>query len=53
MCKKGKVYATVTEDMDALTLGTKILIRGLNSKKEPVVEINFKEMLKELNLTYE
>jgi hypothetical protein len=39
--------------MDALTLGTKVLIRGLNSKKEPVVEISYKQMLEELKLTYE
>jgi len=36
LCKEGKAFATVTEDMDALTFGTPVLIRGLNSKKEPI-----------------
>ena len=40
------VYAAATEDMDTLTFGTKILIRGFNSKKEPVTEINYDSMLK-------
>ena len=40
------VYAAATEDMDTLTFGTKILIRGFNSKKEPVTEINYDLMLK-------
>ena len=40
------VYASVTEDMDTLTFGTQLLLRGINSKKEPITEINFEEMLK-------
>lgn len=32
--------------------GTKNLLRGFNSKKEPIVEINYDEMLKGLNLTH-
>ena len=36
LCKEGKAYASVTEDMDALTFGTPVLIRGLNSKKDPI-----------------
>jgi len=53
LCKSGKVYATATEDMDALTFGTKVLLRGFNSKKEPIIEINYDDMLKELGLTHE
>ena len=29
-------FATATEDMDALTFGTSFLLRGFNSKKEPI-----------------
>lgn len=53
MCKAGKVYATVTEDMDALTFQTKVLLRGLNNKKEPITEINYDEMMKQLDMSYD
>lgn len=33
MCKEGVVDAVGTEDMDALTFGTPILLRELNHKK--------------------
>jgi flap endonuclease-1 len=46
LCKAGKVFATATEDLDALTFGTKILLRGFNSKKEPITEVNRDEMMK-------
>lgn len=29
-------FGTATEDMDALTFGTKYLLRGFNGKKEPI-----------------
>lgn len=45
LCKAGRVYATVTEDMDALTFGTKVLLRNVNTKKEPITEINYDRML--------
>ena len=51
LCKKNKVFATATEDMDALTFGTKILLRGFNTKKEPIYEINYDIILQELELT--
>lgn len=47
------VYASATEDMDTLTFGTEILLRGFNSKKEPITEINFEEMLKGLDMDYD
>lgn len=53
LCREGKIYATATEDMDALTFRTPILLRGFNTKKEPIYEINYEDMLKELDLTYE
>lgn len=48
LARAGLVYATVTEDMDALPLRTPVMLRGLNSKDDPIVEINFDEMLNEL-----
>jgi flap endonuclease-1 len=33
-------YATASEDMDSLTFGTKVLLRGFNTKKEPIIQIN-------------
>lgn len=53
LCKAGKVFATVSEDLDSLTFGSKILLRGLNSKKEPITEVNYDEMLKGLDLTHQ
>lgn len=38
--------------MDALTFATPILLRNLNSKKEPIVEINYDIMLTELKLSH-
>jgi flap endonuclease-1 len=35
--KLGLAYGTATEDMDALTFGTNFLLRGFNSKKEPII----------------
>lgn len=35
--KQDFAFGTATEDMDALTFGTKYLLRGFNSKKEPIV----------------
>jgi flap endonuclease-1 len=56
LCEKGIVHATGTEDMDALTFGTPIMIKNLTfsaGKKRPVQEINFKKILTELDLTKE
>lgn len=38
-------FATATEDMDALTFGTSFLLRGFNSKKEPICQIDLKAVL--------
>jgi flap endonuclease-1 len=38
-------YATASEDMDSLTFGTKVLLRGFNSKKEPIIQINLEQVL--------
>jgi len=56
LCKGGKVYATATEDMDALTFGTPILVRHMTMSKERqkklnIHEYNLKEALQELEYT--
>jgi flap endonuclease-1 len=43
--KHGLAFATATEDMDALTFGTTFLLRGFNSKKEPITQIELKVLL--------
>ncbi len=51
--KAGTVYASATEDMDALTFGTPRLLRHLTSpasKKEPVLEITLSEVLSGMEL---
>ena len=39
LVKMGFAYGTASEDMDALTFGTNVLLRGFNSKKEPIIQI--------------
>ena len=55
--KAGKAYATVSEDMDSLTFGSSILIRGMstskNTKGPELVEIELPKVLSALNLTHE
>ena len=56
LVKKGIVYATATEDMDALTFGTNKLIRNLTvseSRNWPILEIDFETLLKELDMSHQ
>lgn len=56
LCKKGKVYATATEDMDALTFGTTKLVRHMTfseARKMPIQEIDLKILLEDLKLSME
>lgn len=57
LAKKGKVYATATEDMDALTFRTPKLLRKLTfaqgKDKQPILEIDCETILSGLGLTYE
>jgi len=39
--------------MDSLTFGSTYLLRGFNSKKEPITEINYNELLTGLELNRE
>uniref|UniRef100_A0A336LGJ2 Flap endonuclease 1 n=1 Tax=Culicoides sonorensis TaxID=179676 RepID=A0A336LGJ2_CULSO len=53
LVKTGKVYATATEDMDALTFGSTILLRHLTSaeaRKLPIQEYYYEKVLKGLEL---
>ncbi|GAB1602826.1 flap endonuclease 1-like [Argonauta hians] len=54
LVKSGKVYATGTEDMDALTFGSSVLLRHLTfseARKMPIKEIHLNKILEELDLT--
>lgn len=46
----GYAFATASEDMDALTFGTNVLLRGFNSKKEPIVQIELKPLLEQFGM---
>ena len=49
----GMAFGTATEDMDALTFGSKFLIRGFNSKKEPVTQVDLEAVLEGFNMSME
>ncbi|XP_055592556.1 flap endonuclease 1 [Uranotaenia lowii] len=54
LVKAGKVYATATEDMDALTFGSSILLRHLTfseARKMPVQEFNYEKVIKGFELS--
>eukprot|EP00461_Guttulinopsis_vulgaris_P002547 UN02548 len=56
LAKRDIVYATATEDMDALTFGTPRLIRNLlaaESRNLPVIEITLDKVLQGMGFTYE
>lgn len=56
LAKNGKVFASGTEDMDALTFGSPVLYRRLTfaaAKKVPVLEVKLDRALEELGLTKE
>jgi flap endonuclease-1 len=50
MVKDKLAYATVTEDMDALTFGTTVLLRGFGNKKDPIRMITLSKVLEEFEL---
>jgi len=53
LVKCGKAHAVVSEDMDSLAFGSNLLLRGLNSKKEPVTEISLERVLQEFDISHE
>lgn len=51
---KGKAWGVGTEDMDALTFGSKIMVRHLSfseAKKRPIAEIHLADVLQQTGLT--
>lgn len=56
LVRAGKVFATATEDMDALTFGSTILVRHMTfseARKMPIQEFHLERMLEGLELTKE
>lgn len=58
LCKAGAVYATATEDMDALTFGTPRQVRHMLASKErlkkfKIHEYNLKDALEGLGMTHD
>jgi flap endonuclease-1 len=54
--KSGKVFATATEDMDALTFGSNILLRHMTfseARKMPIQEFHLEKVLAGLELSQE
>lgn len=45
--------AVGSDDMDCLTFGCKVLIKGIRTKKDPVFEINLEEVLRGMEFTME
>jgi flap endonuclease-1 len=55
MVKAGKVYATATEDMDALTFGSSVLLRHMTfseARKMPIQEFHLSKVLEGLELCH-
>ena len=58
LTRNSKAYATVSEDMDSLTFGSPVLVRGMSSQKgskanNDLVEIDLAKVLDSLKLTQE
>ena len=51
MTKMGLAFGTATEDMDALTFGSNFLLRGFNSKKEPITQVDLRLVLEQFQMT--
>jgi len=45
LCDMGLAFGTASEDMDSLTFGSTYLMRGFNSKKEPITQISLAVVL--------
>lgn len=56
LARAGKVYATATEDMDALTFRTPIQVRKMtfaNASKSDIQQINYDKAIRGLELTHD
>ena len=45
LAKDGVVWATASEDMDSLTFGTPILLKGFRSPKDGLIQIDLEKIL--------
>lgn len=52
MVKQGLAYAVASDDMDVLAHGAHYQIRGFNARKDPIVLIDQKMVLDNLNMTH-
>jgi flap endonuclease-1 len=50
MLKAKIIDAVASDDMDCLTFGCKTLIKGVKTKKDPIIEINLEKVLEEMKL---
>lgn len=53
MVEQGKAFAVASEDLDTLTFKASYLLRGFNSKKEPITQISYEEVIAGLEMTHE
>lgn len=53
LCKRGIVDAVLSEDTDVLAYGSKILLNKINTSTDTCIEINFDNLLENLNLNYD
>lgn len=51
MLKKGLAHCVGSDDMDCLTFGCQVLMKGIRTKKDPVFEICLDKVLKEFKFT--
>lgn len=51
--KHDLAFATASEDMDSLTFGTNVLLRGFNSKKEPIIQIELAQVLEGFGMSHD
>lgn len=51
LLKEKIVAAVASDDMDCLTFGADVLVKNIRTKKDPIVEINLQDVLKELGMT--
>ena len=45
LSKMGLAYGTASEDMDSLTFGSSVLLRGFNNNKDPITQIDLSQVL--------
>lgn len=51
MLKDNTVQGVGSDDMDCLTFGCGVMVKGIKTKKDPVVELNLNKILEEFEFT--